>query len=101
MTHLLELLTLLHQACESRYTDMVSDFPQSHWTNAKKTLVFQYYPTFEFKSKRIDLSIVLTEDGALREHILTTMLRNVRQWITASLSRTPVETQNLLQVRQV
>lgn len=98
VTHLLEILTLLQEACESRYLDMVSGskFPleilMTDLCNA------QYYPVFQFRSQRIDLSITLPEDSTLREHILTTMLRNVRSWFTASLGRTPMETRNLLQV---
>ena len=78
VTFLLELLTLLRHSVDS------------HWIDP-------YTPTYVFSSVRIALQITLTADFRERQQILSTFYLNVRSWLDASITSTPIELQALLQ----
>ncbi|BFZ55680.1 Phosphatidylinositol 4-kinase stt4 [Savitreella phatthalungensis] len=66
VTTLLECITLLGQSCYEEYTD-------------------RYSPSYEFKSTRIDLTIVVADSFTLRKDNLELAMRNARRWLDAAL----------------
>ncbi|WVR07656.1 hypothetical protein IAU60_004698 [Kwoniella sp. DSM 27419] len=75
---LLEILTLMRRSCELQYTD-------------------EYSPIHEFSSDKMDLTLVLTDDYAVRNEIATNLHTVSRNWLTLAISRAPIEVQSTLQ----
>ncbi|OWZ76646.1 phosphatidylinositol 4-kinase [Cryptococcus neoformans Bt85] len=75
---LLEILTLMRRACETQYTD-------------------EYSPVYEFSSDRMDLTLHLTDDYAVRNEIITQLHTVTCTWLTLAISRAPIEVQSILQ----
>ncbi|KJE03847.1 phosphatidylinositol 4-kinase [Cryptococcus gattii NT-10] len=75
---LLEILTLMRRACEIQYTD-------------------EYSPVYEFSSDRMDLTLHLTDDYAVRNEIVTQLHSVTSTWLTLAISRAPIEVQSILQ----
>lgn len=78
VTGLLELLTLLRDACEDECGN-------------------EYSPSIEFTSKRCGISLTLPDNYAIRNEILTQVYQNSRVWLLAALSASPLEMAGLLQ----
>ncbi|KAK4686496.1 phosphatidylinositol 4-kinase A, partial [Tremellales sp. Uapishka_1] len=75
---LLEILTLMRRSCELQYTD-------------------EYSPVYEFRSDKMDLTLQLTDDYAVRNEIVTQLHAVARSWLTLAISRAPIEVQSTLQ----
>ncbi|WVQ84613.1 hypothetical protein IAT38_006768 [Cryptococcus sp. DSM 104549] len=75
---LLEILTLLRRSCELQYTD-------------------EYSPVYEFTSDKMDLTLHLTDDYAVRNEIALQLHSVSRTWLTLAISRAPIEVQSILQ----
>ncbi|WRT70200.1 uncharacterized protein IL334_007194 [Kwoniella shivajii] len=75
---LLEILTLMRRSCELQYTD-------------------EYSPVYEFTSDKMDLTLHLTDDYAVRNEITTQLHTVTRHWLTVAISRAPIEVQSTLQ----
>lgn len=46
----------------------------------------------------MDLTLILTDDYAVRNEIVTTLHGVARNWLTLAISRAPIEVQSTLQV---
>lgn len=57
----------------------------------------QYSPVYEFKSDKMDLTLQLTEDFAVRNEIVTQLHSVAKSWLTLAISRAPIEVQSTLQ----
>lgn len=75
---LLEILTLMRRSCEMQYTD-------------------EYSPEHYFSSDKMDLTLELTEDYAVRNEITTQLNTVAQRWLTLVISRAPIEVQSTLQ----
>lgn len=75
---LLEMLTLMRRSCEMQYTD-------------------EYSPIHEFKSDKMDLTLILTDDYSVRNEISTQLYNVAQRWLTLAISRAPLEVQSTLQ----
>ncbi|OCF44647.1 phosphatidylinositol 4-kinase [Kwoniella heveanensis CBS 569] len=75
---LLEILTLMRRSCELEYTD-------------------EYSPVYDFSSDKMDLTLHLTDDYAVRNEIVTNLHQVARNWLTLAISRAPIEVQSTLQ----
>nr|XP_031861737.1 uncharacterized protein CI109_002970 [Kwoniella shandongensis]KAA5528809.1 hypothetical protein CI109_002970 [Kwoniella shandongensis] len=75
---LLEILTLIRRSCEMQYTD-------------------EYSPVYDFSSDKMDLTLHLTDDYAVRNEIVSQLHGVARQWLTLAISRAPIEVQSTLQ----
>ncbi|ODN73286.1 hypothetical protein L202_07835 [Cryptococcus amylolentus CBS 6039] len=75
---LLEILTLMRRACELQYTD-------------------EYSPVYELSSDKMDITLHLTDDYAVRNKIVTDLHAVARKWLTLAISRAPIEIQSILQ----
>ncbi|BEI82759.1 hypothetical protein CcaverHIS002_0306270 [Cutaneotrichosporon cavernicola] len=75
---LLEILTLMRRSCEMQYTD-------------------EYSPVHDFRSDKLDLVLVLTDDYAVRNDITTQLYSVAQRWLTLAISRAPLEVQSTLQ----
>ncbi|KAG5638985.1 hypothetical protein H0H81_008206 [Sphagnurus paluster] len=75
---ILEVLTLLREACDNEYTD-------------------EYNPIYEFHSERADITLRLTDDYQKRNEILGQLHRNANSWFELALARAPIELQATLQ----
>ncbi|KAK8853241.1 hypothetical protein IAR55_003943 [Kwoniella newhampshirensis] len=75
---LLEILTLMRRSCEMQYTD-------------------EYSPVYDFSSDKMDLTLHLTDDYAVRNEIVSQLHGVARQWLTMAISRAPIEVQSILQ----
>lgn len=75
---LLEMLTLVRRSCEMQYTD-------------------EYSPIHEFRSDKMDLTLILTDDYAVRNEISTQLYQVAQRWFTLAISRAPLEVQSTLQ----
>ncbi|GLB34718.1 putative PI3 PI4-kinase family protein [Lyophyllum shimeji] len=75
---ILEVLTLLRQACENEFTD-------------------EYNPVYEFHSERAGITLQLTDDYQKRNEILAQLHRNANSWFELALARAPIELQSTLQ----
>jgi len=73
--------------------------PRRMGVEAKSLLQTQYTPTFTFHSARSNFSIVLPDDYAIRNQVLSDLNRYARGWLKAGLNRAPLEMRGLLQVR--
>ena len=61
------------------------------------TGVSQYSPVHEFSSDKMDLSLQLTDDYAVRNEITTQLHSVARNWLTLAISKAPIELQSILQ----
>lgn len=75
---LLEILTLMRRSCEMQYND-------------------EYSPIHEFRSDKLDLVLVLTDDYAVRNEITSQLYSVAQRWLTLAISRAPLEVQSTLQ----
>nr|XP_018260847.1 phosphatidylinositol 4-kinase [Kwoniella dejecticola CBS 10117]OBR83005.1 phosphatidylinositol 4-kinase [Kwoniella dejecticola CBS 10117] len=75
---LLEILTLMRRSCELQYTD-------------------EYSPVYNFKSDKMDLTLHLTDDYAVRNEITSQLHSVTKHWLTLAISRAPIEVQSTLQ----
>ena len=91
---LLEILTLMRRSCELEYNDEAS-LLISGWTKAN---VLQYSPVYEFQSDKLELTLQLTDDYAVRNEITTQLHGVARKWLTLAISKAPLEVQSMLQV---
>lgn len=57
----------------------------------------QYSPVYEFSSDRMDLTLHLTDDYAVRNEIVTQLHSVTSTWLTLAISRAPIEVQSILQ----
>lgn len=57
----------------------------------------QYSPVYEFSSDRMDLTLHLTDDYAVRNEIVTQLHTVTCTWLTLAISRAPIEVQSILQ----
>ncbi|KAI8973785.1 hypothetical protein BDF20DRAFT_823654 [Mycotypha africana] len=78
ITLLLELVQLLWLSCEAEYRD-------------------EYYPTFQFSSPRIGVTIELGDSFAYRREICSQMYEHGKKWLKISMDRAPMEINGLLQ----
>jgi phosphatidylinositol 4-kinase len=76
---LLEILTLMRRSCEDELTD-------------------EYSVTHVYRSERLKLELVLTDDFAVRNDITTRLYSSARKWLSLATSRAPIEMQSILQV---
>lgn len=91
---LLEILTLMRRSCEYQYTDEASVVVN----NLARADARQYSPSHEFKSDKLDLTLYLTDDYAVRNEITTNLYNVARGWLTVAIGRAPIEVQSTLQV---
>lgn len=100
ITALLEMLTLMRQACLSEFTDEVWTLEQDSVEIGADLARFfvQYTPAYTFHSARGGFDITLADDYALRNKILSDFHRYTRAWLKAAITRAPLEVRNLLQV---
>lgn len=75
---MLEMLTLLRQACEGQYRD-------------------EYYPVYHFSSERSGINFDMSDSYAQRNEILSQFYSRTRRYLSLVLSRAPVELQGILQ----
>ncbi len=75
---MLEMLTLLRQACESEYRD-------------------EYTPVYHFHSERAGVAFDLSDSYTQREEILRDFLKRTRTFLNALTQSAPVELQGILQ----
>ncbi|KII89099.1 hypothetical protein PLICRDRAFT_698221 [Plicaturopsis crispa FD-325 SS-3] len=75
---ILEVLTLLRNACDNEFTD-------------------EYNPVYEFHSDRTGITLQLTDSYLVRGEILAQLHRNANSWFELALGRAPVELQSTLQ----
>ncbi|KAF8077714.1 hypothetical protein FPV67DRAFT_1462774 [Lyophyllum atratum] len=75
---ILEVLTLLRQACENEFLD-------------------EYNPVYEFHSERAGITLQLTDDYQKRNEILGQLHRSANSWFELALARAPIELQSTLQ----
>ncbi|KAK6909388.1 hypothetical protein I203_103405 [Kwoniella mangroviensis CBS 8507] len=75
---LLEILTLMRRSCELQYTD-------------------EYSPVYNFTSDKMDLTLHLTDDYAVRNEITSQLHSVTKHWLTVAISRAPIEVQSTLQ----
>ncbi len=61
-------------------------------------LAGQYSPVYEFRSDKMDLTLQLTDNYAVRNEIVTQLHAVARTWLTLAISRAPIEVQSTLQV---
>ncbi|KAL7310917.1 Phosphatidylinositol 4-kinase stt4 [Mucor circinelloides] len=78
ITLLLELVQLLWLSCEAEYRD-------------------EYYPTFQFTSPRVGVTIELGDSFTYRKDICSHMYENGKKWLQISMDRAPMEINGLLQ----
>ncbi|KAF8334229.1 uncharacterized protein EI90DRAFT_3051526 [Cantharellus anzutake] len=74
----LDILTLLQNACEGRYID-------------------EFNPQHTFHSDRSNLTITLTDSYTTRKEILMSLYRYAKKWLSMSIARAPIEAQAILQ----
>ncbi|EIN07209.1 hypothetical protein PUNSTDRAFT_71064 [Punctularia strigosozonata HHB-11173 SS5] len=75
---ILEVLTLLRQACENEYID-------------------EFNPIYEFSSPHTGIALQLPDNYAVRRDMLIQLQRNATNWFELALGRAPVELQATLQ----
>ncbi|KZP21149.1 hypothetical protein FIBSPDRAFT_788486 [Athelia psychrophila] len=75
---ILEVLTLLRQACDNEFLD-------------------EDNPVYEFHSERADITLELTDSYGVRNQILGQLQRNANNWFQLALARAPTELQSTLQ----
>ncbi|CAL1705565.1 unnamed protein product [Somion occarium] len=75
---ILEVLTLLRQACENEFLD-------------------EDNPTYTFTSERSNITLQLTDDYGARKQILAQLHRDTNRWFELALGRAPLELQTTLQ----
>lgn len=75
---MLEMLTLLRQACDGEFKD-------------------EYSPVYHFHSERANVAFDLSDSYVQRGEILSQFLARARSYLTLLLSRAPVELQGVLQ----
>ncbi|KAJ1309818.1 hypothetical protein OPQ81_006583 [Rhizoctonia solani] len=75
---LLEVLTLMHRACEDEYTD-------------------EFTPQHDYRSQRIDIALELSDSYASRNEILSQLYKHTNKWLEAATARAPIEIQATLQ----
>lgn len=56
----------------------------------------QYSPTYEFKSRLVDLTLHIPDDYAARERTLKDFHTSARLWLGIAVNRAPLETQSIL-----
>ena len=94
---ILEVLTLLRQACENEFTDEVRiNLGSSMLVNSQ--LFYQYNPIYEFHSEKTGITLQLSDDYKTRNEILGQLYRNANNWFELALGRAPIELQTMLQV---
>lgn len=74
----LEILTLLRQACEAQFTD-------------------EYMPVYHFVSDRAGIAFDLGDDYVQREEILRSFLKHARKYLQMALTLAPIELKSLLE----
>jgi phosphatidylinositol 4-kinase len=75
---LLEILTLMRRSCEMQYTD-------------------EYSPVHYFSSDKMNLTLELTDDYAVRNETTHQLYSVAQRWLTLAISRAPIEVQSTLQ----
>lgn len=75
---LLEVLTLMHRACEGEYLDECT-------------------PQHEYRSSRADIKLELSDSYASRNEILSQLYKHANKWLEAATARAPIELQATLQ----
>ncbi|QRV86070.1 phosphatidylinositol 3- and 4-kinase [Ceratobasidium sp. AG-Ba] len=75
---ILEVLTLMHRACEAEFTD-------------------EYTPQYEYRSARADIKLELSDSYASRNEILSQLYKHANKWLEAATARAPIEIQATLQ----
>jgi len=94
---ILEVLTLLRQACENEFTDEVRiKLGSSMLVNSQS--FYQYNPVYEFHSEKTGITLQLCDNYQTRNEILGQLYRNATNWFELALGRAPIELQTMLQV---
>ncbi|KAG8764613.1 phosphatidylinositol-4- kinase [Ceratobasidium sp. 428] len=75
---ILEVLTLMHRACEGEFTD-------------------EYTPLHEYHSSRADIKLELSDSYASRNEVLSQLYKHTNKWLEAATARAPIEIQATLQ----
>ncbi|KAG0144911.1 hypothetical protein CROQUDRAFT_46568 [Cronartium quercuum f. sp. fusiforme G11] len=75
---MLELLSLLRQACEGEYSD-------------------EYTPVYTFHSESANLTIELTDDYTVRQETLSDLNKSIGHWLSMAIARAPLEMQSIFQ----
>ncbi|CAE6400878.1 unnamed protein product, partial [Rhizoctonia solani] len=75
---LLEVLTLMHRACEGEFTD-------------------EFTPQHDYHSQRADITLELSDSYASRNEILSQLYKHVNKWLESATARAPIEIQATLQ----
>ncbi|CAE7106800.1 unnamed protein product [Rhizoctonia solani] len=75
---LLEVLTLMHRACEGEFTD-------------------EFTPQHDYHSQRADITLELSDSYASRNEILSQLYKHANRWLEAATARAPIEIQATLQ----
>ncbi|KAF8759029.1 PI3 PI4-kinase family [Rhizoctonia solani] len=75
---LLEVLTLIHRACEGEFTD-------------------EFSPQHDYRSQRADITLQLSDSYASRNEILSQLYKHTNKWLEAATARAPIEIQATLQ----
>ena len=58
----------------------------------------QFNPDYEFYSERVDITLHLVDNYAVRNDILAVLQRHANKWFELALGRAPIELQATLQV---
>lgn len=58
----------------------------------------QYSPVYDFTSDKVDMTLHLTDDYAVRNEITSSLYDVTRKWLTLAIGRAPIEVQSTLQV---
>ncbi|KAG8721515.1 phosphatidylinositol-4- kinase [Ceratobasidium sp. 394] len=74
----LEVLTLMHRACEAEFTD-------------------EYTPQHEYHSARADIRLELSDSYASRNDVLSQLYKHTNKWLETATARAPIEIQATLQ----
>ncbi|CAE6500527.1 unnamed protein product [Rhizoctonia solani] len=75
---LLEVLTLMHRACEEEFTD-------------------EFTPQHDYRSQRAEITLELSDSYASRNEILSQLYKHSNKWLEAATARAPIEIQATLQ----
>ncbi|KAG9126585.1 phosphatidylinositol-4- kinase [Ceratobasidium sp. 392] len=75
---ILEVLTLMHHACEGEFTD-------------------EYTPQHDYRSSRADIKLELSDSYASRNEVLSQLYKHTNKWLEIATARAPVEIQATLQ----
>lgn len=54
---------------------------------------------YEYSSTKVDITLQLSDSFIVRNEITTQLYGYARNWLTAAISRAPIEVQTVLQVR--